>query len=186
MKELLTITTREIDRLRFIRQVLERKLRWREAARQLRLSTRQIARLCLRVRIKGNKGIIHCLRGQASNHQLPVGRLDKALELVKTHYPDFGPTFATEKLRGRHRLVLSTTTVRRGMIAAGLWRPRQRKGPHRAWRPRRACVGELVQLDGSDHAWFEARAPRCVLLIYIDDATSRILDGEFVSRWRTR
>jgi len=100
---------------------------------------------------------------------------------VKTHYPAFGPTFATEKLRERHHLILSPWTLRQGMIDAGLWRPRHRQPPHRAWRPRRACVGELVQLDGSDHAWFEARGPRCVLLLYIDDATSRLLDGEFVT-----
>ena len=180
MEELLTMTTREIDRLRMIRQVLEHTLRGCDAARQLRLSARQVARLCGRVRADGHKGIIHRLRGRASNHQLPAGRLAKALELVKTHYPDFGPTFATEKLRERHRLVLSPETLRQGMIQAGLWTPRRQRARHRAWRPRRSCVGELVQLDGSDHAWFEARGPRCVLLIYIDDATSRILDGEVV------
>ena len=181
MEERLTMTTREIDRLRLIRQVLEHKLRWRDAAGQLRLSVRQIARLCLRVRTDGNRGIIHRLRGRASNHQLPAGRLAKAVELVRRYYPDFGPTFATEKLRERHRLVLSTETVRQGMLRSGLWTPRRQRVPHRAWRPRRASVGELVQLDGSDHAWFEARAPRCVLLSYVDDATSRVLYGEFVA-----
>lgn len=180
MSEVLTMTTRELDKLRVIRQVLEHKLRWRDAAVQLRLSTRQIARWCLRVRTEGHKGIIHRLRGRPSNHQLAAGRLAQALELVQRHYPDFGPTFANEKLRERHHLVLSTGTLRQGMIATGLWRPRHRRCPHRAWRPRRACLGELVQLDGSDHPWFEARAPRCVLLLYIDDATSRLLEGEFV------
>ena len=180
MEERWTMTNRELDKLRVIRQVLEHRLRWHEAARQLRVSARQIARLCVRIRTDGNKGILHRLRGRASNHQLAAGVLEKALGLVKTRYPDFGPTFATEKLRERHHLVLSTATLRRGMITAGLWTPRTRRVPHRAWRPRRACVGELVQLDGSDHAWFEARASRCVLLLYIDDATSRLLDGEFV------
>ncbi len=180
MEELLTMTSRELDKLRVIRQVLEHKLRWREAAGQLRVSTRQIARLCGRVRTAGNQGILHRLRGRPSNHQLPAGRLAKALELVKTRYPDFGPTFATEKLHARHHLVLSPSTLRRGMIASGLWRPRHGKIRHRVWRPRRACVGELVQLDGSDHAWFEARGPRGVLLSYVDDATSRTLHGEFV------
>ena len=180
MEERWTMTSRELDTLRVIHQVLEHKLRWRDAARQLRLSIRQIARLCLRVRTDGNEGVSHRLRGRPSNHQLSTGRLAKALELVKTRYPDFGPTFATEKLRERHHLVLSTWTLRQGMIRAGLWRPRRQPIPHRAWRPRRACVGELVQLDGSDHAWFEQRAARCVLLLYIDDATSRILSGEFV------
>ena len=181
MEELLTMTTRELDKLRVIRQVLERKLRWREAAGQLMLSTRQIARLCRRVESQGNEGIIHRLRSRASNHQLTAGRLAKALELVRTRYPDFGPTFANEKLREHHQLILSTWTLRQGMIAGGFWRPRHQKVTHRAWRARRTCVGELVQLDGSDHAWFEDRAPRCALVIYIDDATSRILHGEFVA-----
>jgi hypothetical protein len=180
MEELLTMTSREVDKLRVIRQVLEHQLKWHEAARQLRVSVRQIARLCVRVRTDGNRGIIHHLRGRASNHQLATGVLDKALRLVKQHYPDFGPTFATEKLRERHHLTLAPSTLRRGMIAHGLWRSRPGKIRHRTWRPRRACVGELVQLDGSDHAWFEARGPRCVLLLYIDDATSRLLDGAFV------
>ena len=181
MEERVTMTTRELDRLKVIHQVLQHKLTWPQAAAQLSRSIRQIGRLCARIRREGHKGIIHRLRGQPSNHQLPTGRLAKALELVTTHYPDFGPTFAAEKLRERHRLVLSTETLRQGMVGAGLWTPRRQRARHRVWRPRRACLGELIQLDGSDHAWFEHRAPRCVLLIYIDDATSRLLDGEFVA-----
>jgi hypothetical protein len=181
MEELLTMTTQEIDRLRIIRQVLEHQLRWREAAAQLRVSVRQMARLCARVRAEGSKGIIHRLRGRPSNHRLRPGLVARALRLVQQHYPDFGPTFANEKLRERHRLTLSTGTLRQGMIRAGLWRPRRQRPRHRTWRPRRACLGELVQLDGSDHAWFEARGPRCVLVSYVDDATSRTLQGEFVA-----
>jgi hypothetical protein len=181
MEELLTMTSGELDRLRIIRQVLERNLRWGEAGRHLRLSTRQIGRLCARVRKEGNKGIIHRLRGHPSNRRLAGGILERVVELVRNHYPDFGPTFASEKLRERHGVRLSTSTLRRGMIAAGLWRCKSARITHRAWRPRRACVGELVQLDGSDHTWFEDRAPRCVLLSYVDDATSRLLYAEFVA-----
>ena len=181
MEERLTMTNRELDKLRVIHQVLEHKLRWREAAEQVRLSTRQIARLCVRVRTEGNKGLLHRLRGRSSNHRVPTETLAKAVELLKTHYPDFGPTFAAEKLRERHRLVLSRETLRQAMVRGGLWTPRRKRLPHRAWRPRRSCVGELVQLDGSDHAWFEGRGPRCVLLPYVDDATSRVLYGEFVA-----
>ena len=181
MQEPLTMTTRELDRLKVIHQVLARKLTWPQAASQLRLSTRQIGRLCGRVRAEGHAGIRHRLRGQPSNHQLVPGLVAQALTLVHRHYPDFGPTFANEKLHQRHHLRLSTWTLRRGMIAAGLWRPRRGpRPPHRAWRPRRPCVGELIQLDGSDHAWFEDRAPACVLLLYIDDATSRLQYAEFV------
>jgi hypothetical protein len=182
MPEQLTMTTRELDRLRVVHQVLARKLTWPQAASQLGLSTRQLGRLCGRVRAEGHAGIRHRLRGRPSNHQLPATVLPQALALVRRHYPDFGPTFANEKLRQRHGLVLSTWTLRQGMLATGLWRPRRRRQePHRAWRPRRACVGELIQLDGSTHAWFEERAPACVLLLYIDDATSRLQYAEFVA-----
>lgn len=181
MEERVTMTTRELDRLKVIHQVLQHKLTWREAAAQLRLSVRQIGRWCGRVRTAGHQGIIHRLRGRSSNHQLPRGRLAKALELVRRHYPDFGPTFAAEKLRERHRLVLSPETLRQGMIRAGVWKPRCQRPRHRTWRPRRSCLGELIQLDGSDHAWFEGRGPRCVLVSYVDDATSRTLQGEFVT-----
>jgi hypothetical protein len=180
MEERVTMTTRELDRLKVIHQVLQHKLSWPQAAAQLALSIRQVGRLCARVRIEGHKGILPRLRGRPSNHHLRPGLVARALRLVQQHYPDFGPTFATEKLRERHHVVLSSWTLRHGMVRAGLWRPHSRKVLHRAWRPRRACVGELVQLDGSDHAWFETRGPRCVLLLYIDDATSRLLDGAFV------
>jgi hypothetical protein len=180
MEERVTMTTRDLDRLKVIHQVLQHKLTWSQAAAQLALSMRQIGRLCARVRTEGHQGIRHRLRGRPSNHRLQTGVLERALALVKRHYPDFGPTFASEKLRERHRLVLSTWTLRQGMIRAGLWKPRRQRPRHRTWRPRRACRGELVQLDGSDHAWFEARGRRCVLLSYVDDATSHVLYGEFV------
>ena len=180
MEERLTMTTRELDRLRVIRHVLEHHMSWPQAVEQLGLCRRQIGYLCARVRREGHRGIIHRLRGRPSNHRLASGLLEQALHLVQTRYPDFGPTFANEKLRSVHDLQLSTSALRQGLIQAGLWRPRPQRVRHRTWRPRRACVGELIQLDGSDHAWFEARGPRCVLLLYIDDATSRVLYAEFV------
>ena len=181
MKEQVTMTTQDLDRLKVIHQVLQHKLTWPQAAAQLALSGRQVGRLCARVRLEGHQGIIHRLRGRPSNHRCRPGLVARAVELIRRHYPDFGPTFAAEKLRERHRLVLSPETLRQGMLHAGLWTPRRQRPRHRAWRPRRACLGELVQLDGSDHAWFEARGPRCVLLSYVDDATSRTLYGEFVT-----
>ena len=180
------MSNREADRLRVISAVLKHKLTWAEAGLQLALSERQVGRLCARVRIVGNRGIIHGLRGQPSNHQLQPGLLDKAVDIVQLHYPDFGPTFATEKLLERHALRLSVPVLRAGMIKAGLYKPRKCASKHRAWRERRACVGELVQLDGSDHDWFEGRGQRCVLLVFIDDATSRILWAEFIAVEDTR
>ena len=181
MQELLTMSMKELDRLRVIQMVLAGKLTWHEAAEQLKLSERQIGNVVARVRSDGARGLVHRLRGRPSNRRLPPGRLRRAVALVKRKYPDFGPTFATEKLRERHGLALSVPTLRRALIQAGLWRPRRQKARHRAWRPRRACVGMLIQVDGSEHDWFEGRGPRCVLLLYIDDATSRLLYGEFVT-----
>jgi DNA-binding transcriptional ArsR family regulator len=180
MEETLTMTNREMDRLKVIHNVIHRKLTWHQAGEHLGLSQRQIGRHLSRVRAEGNRGIIHRLRGRASNHRVEPKRLEKALRLIRTHYPDFGPTFANEKLRERHGVVISTFALRQGMMKAGLWKPGRHKHKHRAWRPRRSCVGMLVQLDGSDHDWFEGRGPRCVLLLFIDDATSRILYAEFI------
>ena len=180
MEEILTMSNKEIDKLKVIQNVIHKQLTWVQAGHQLGLSDRQIGRLCARVRHKGNRGIIHGLRGRPSNHRLQPGLLAGALDKVRTLYPDFHPTFANEKLRDVHGLWLSTFTLRQGMIGEGLWKPRKHKAQHRTWRERRPCVGMLVQLDGSDHDWFEDRGPRCVLLIFIDDATSRILYGEFI------
>ena len=166
--------------MRVIRNVLEHHLTWPQAAQQLGLCRREIGYLCARVRAEGHRGILHRLRGRPSNHRLAPGRLEQALHLVQTRYPDFGPTFANEKLQTLHQLHLSTFALRQGLIQAGLWRPRRQRVLHRTWRPRRTCVGELIQLDGSTHAWFEDRGPACVLLLYIDDATSRLLYAEFV------
>lgn len=178
--EILRISMREVDRLKVIHQALEGKLLQREAAEQLDLSRRQVIRLCHEIRLKGNRGIIHGLRGRPSNHQLQPGLLDRALKIIKTKYHDFGPTFANEKLGEKHGIDISTVALRRGMIGAGIWRPKRYKLAHRAWRPRRSCVGELSQLDGSPHDWFEGRGPRCVLMAFVDDADSELKEAEFV------
>ena len=170
----------ELDRLRVIRDALEGRLRQLQAAAQLRLSPRQVRRLCRRVQHNGALGIRHGLRGKPGNHRLARGLLERALKLVAAHYADFGPSFANEKLLERHGLALSTYALRLGMIREGMWRPKHRKPFHRAWRPRRACLGEMAQVDGSEHDWLEGRGPRCVLIAFIDDATSKVLLLRFV------
>ena len=118
---------------------------------------------------------------KAQQHQLTDGVASRAVALIRQRYPDFGPTLACEKLRELHGLSLSKETVRKLMIEAGLWKPRrQRAAQIHQPRNRRACVGELIQIDGSDHAWFEGRAEACTLLVYIDDATSRLMQLHFV------
>jgi hypothetical protein len=181
MDEVLVMRNGDIDRLRVIRDVLEGKLTQVEAGEILDLGDRQVRRLCTQVRRRGNCGILHGLMGRQSNNQLDPELLERALcALHDPLWHDFGPIFAQDKLRSKHGIVLSEGTLRKLMTQVGLWEVHRRGAKHRAWRERRACVGMLTQLDGSDHDWFEGRGPRCVLLAYIDDASSRILHAEFV------
>ncbi len=173
---------RDLDRLHVIRQVCEHRLSWRQGSEQLGLCMRRIGILCKRFREQGARALVHGLRGKPSNRRLDPKVLERALAILREPlYAGFGPTFANEKIRlAPHHLTLSTPVLRAGMINAGLWKAHRPGVRHRAWRQRRDGVGMLVQLDGSDHDWFEGRGPRCVLIVYIDDATSRILYAEFV------
>lgn len=179
--EQLTMSNREVDRLKVIQNTIDGRFTWPQAAEILSLSIRQVGRLCAKVREEGNRGIIHGLKGRPSNHLLPQWYKDEALALVKRHYPDFGPAFAAEKLFENHSIRVSVNTLRKAMLGEGLYTAKPHKPKHRKWRQRRPCVGMLVQLDGSEHAWFEDRGPKCALLIFIDDATSRILYGRFIT-----
>jgi Helix-turn-helix domain len=172
----ITMTMREIDRLKVIQAVVDGMLMPWRAAERLHLSRRQVERLCVRYRDDGVAGLTSRKRARPSNHQLPPGLAGHALALIAERYPDFGPTFACEKLREAHDLILSAETVRHLMTDAGLWIPRKQRPP-KIYQPRsrRACLGELIQIDGSDHRWFEDRAPACTLLVFVDDATSRLM-----------
>jgi transposase len=169
-----TMSGKELRRVHVIRQVLDRKLTQVKAATVLGLSPRQVRRLVTRVRQKGDGGLVHRGRGQPSNRRIPEGHKTKILRLYETRYGDFGPTLAVEKLAERHGLTLSDETLRRWLRERGIDHFVRRKRPHRAWRVRKTHVGELVQLDGSHHDWFEGRGPACVLMAYIDDASSRV------------
>ena len=154
---------------------------WR-AAERLGLSRRQVERLANRYRCEGAAGLVSRRRGRPGNHQLPVNLCPQALALIRERYADFGPTLACEKLHECHGITLSKETVRHLMTDAGLWVPRRQRPP-KIYQPRarRACLGELIQIDGSEHAWFEARAPQCTLLVYVDDATSRLMVLHFTA-----
>lgn len=175
------MSMRELDRVKTVQAVVDRMLPVGLAAKRLGLSRRQLERLILRYKAGGSAGLMSAKRGRRSNHQLAPGVADRALSLIRDRYADFGPTLACEKLRECHGLIVAKETVRSLMTAAGLWRPRRQRATqiHRP-RNRRACVGELIQIDGSDHAWFEDRAEACTLLVYIDDATSRLMQLHFV------
>lgn len=170
----------ELDRAKVIEAYAKGELKAAVAALRLQITTRQVRRLEKRFAEDGMLGMVSARRGRPSNHQLAPGLAQKALQIVQEHYPDFGPTLACEQLSERHGVVLSKETLRRLMIEAGLWSPRgARQAALHQPRERRACLGELVQIDGSRHAWFEQRGAECALLVYVDDATGRILQLHF-------
>jgi transposase len=177
----LTMSARELNRLEVLGRVLERRLTQRDAAERLDLSLRQVERLCRALRDHGAAGLVSRQRGRPSNHKIPAAVRVRAVDLVRTRYCDFGPTFACEKLREQHDLSVSVETLRQWMSEDGIWVPRaQRARRPQPPRYRRPCLGELVQIDGCDHEWFEDRGPRCTLLVYVDDATSRLMELRFV------
>ncbi|QBY56415.1 ISNCY family transposase [Cupriavidus oxalaticus] len=178
--EVITVSMRELDRLKIVQAVVDGQLRPGVAAERLEITDRQFRRLLERYRQEGASGLVSRRRGRPSNNRMPADRESVALGLIREHYADFGPTLAAEKLRERHGLTLSKETIRRLMTVAGLWVPRKQRPP-KVYQPRnrRACYGELIQIDGSDHRWFEERAPACTLLVYVDDATSQIMELRF-------
>ena len=181
MDELLTMSNQEITRLEVMQRLKDKRLTQKEAARLLGISTRQVKRLWQAYRKKGAKGLVSARRGKPSNNRLDAGVRQQALDLIKEKYSDFGPTLAHEKLTEVHKLQVSRESVRQIMIAERIWKPKRAKQPSaHQMRERRACFGELVQIDGSDHAWFEDRGPKCTLLVYIDDATGQLLELWFV------
>jgi len=179
--KLLTMSNREITRLEVMQRLKDKRLRQHEASRMLGVSVRQIKRLFRAYKARGPSGLVSRRRGKPSNNRLAPKAVQKAIDLICAHYRDFGPTLAHEKLTEKHDLRLSRESVRGIMIAEGWWKPkRAKKPPVHQMRERRACFGELVQIDGSDHDWFEGRAPRCTLLVYIDDATGQLGELWFV------
>jgi hypothetical protein len=176
----ITMAMRELDRLKVIQAVIDGILKPSRAAERLGLTDRQVRRLVNRVRAEGPSGIVSRRRSKPSNHRLSPDIAATALKLIRSRYSDFGPTLACEKLREIHGLYLSKETVRGIMADAGLWIPRKLRSPS-VYQPRnrRHCVGELIQIDGSDHAWFENRAKACTLLVFIDDATSQLMHLHF-------
>ena len=181
MKEYLTMSTKETERITIMDNLIAKRIKQKHAARQLAISVRQVRRLMKRYRKEGTAGLVHLLRGRPSNRATPQKKKNQALIIIKERYHDFGPTLACEKLNEIHNLSFSDETVRKMMIAGNLWHPKKRKIKDiHPYRERRACIGELVQLDGSPHKWFEDRAPACTLVAFIDDATSKIMDGCFV------
>ena len=177
----IAMSRQEIDRVHVLRDMAAERITASEAAQLMRLTRRQVFRLAKAYRERGPVALVSTRRGKPSNRSYPAALRTEALALIKANYPDFGPTLACEKLAERHGIHLGVETVRQWMLADGVWRDRrQRLKPVHQPRYRRDCVGELVQIDGSEHWWFEDRGPQCTLLVFIDDATSRLMHLRFV------
>jgi DNA-binding Lrp family transcriptional regulator len=168
------MSQKDRDRLKVLHEAEKRHVTQKQAGAQLKLSERWVRKLLARLREEGDGGILHRLRGRASPRRLPEAVRQKVVKVVKREYADFGPTLAAEYLAERHGLKLSKETLRKILMAAGVWkRKRRRVEEVHVWRARRACWGELVQWDTSEHDWLEGRGPKLFLLAMVDDATSR-------------
>jgi hypothetical protein len=171
----------EIDRMSVLQDVASGRIKVAEAATLMGLGRRQVFRLAKAYGQHGPEALVSRRRGRPSNRSYPATLRTEAIGIVRERYSDFGPTLAAEKLTELHGIHLGRETLRQWMMAAGLWQDRRaRLKPVHQPRYRRECLGELIQIDGSEHWWFEERGPQCTLLVYIDDATSRLMHLQFV------
>ncbi len=177
------MSNQELDRAGIIQQVMSKQLTQKDAAFSLGLSDRQLRRLAVRYRSGGAGALAHAARGKPSNNQLDPMLLSQAMELVRTKYADFGPTFAAEKLQQLDGVRINHETLRKAMVAEGVWKSKKRKAVHRTRRERRACYGDMEQFDGCRHDWFEGRAEGgawATLLACRDDANN-LIRAQFVA-----
>jgi transposase len=183
MNRLVSMSEKELSRLGVMVRLCEGRLGQAEAARELGITVRQVRRLLAAYREGGPAGLLSKRRGQPSNHQLDPALVKEVLTRLYGTYVDFGPTLAHEKLTEEHGLRISVESVRQLMITEGLWRPRRAKHPRiHPLRERRACRGELVQVDGCWYRWLEGRAPACTLLVFVDDATGQLVGLHLAAR----
>jgi molybdenum-dependent DNA-binding transcriptional regulator ModE len=172
MEEQLTMSRKERTRLGVMEQVKAKEMTLVAAAQVLRLSYRQAKRVWARYQDQGDKGLVHRGRGRAGNRAKAKEFKQRVLARYERRYEGFGPTLACEHL-SQEGLLVDHETLRRWLLESGSWRVQRRRQKHRQWRQRKPCVGQLVQMDGSEHDWFEGRAERAVLMVMIDDASNR-------------
>ena len=175
------MSERELNRIEVLAQVDDGRLSVQNGANMLDITKRQMFRLLKRYRTEGAPAIRHRARGKTPNNKIHKAKRDYALALVNESYKDFGPTLAAEMLAEHHGFKVSRETLRKWMQDDGLWLSRKQRRTFHQPRSRRECYGELIQIDGSDHRWFEDRADPCTLLVFIDDATSMLMELRFVT-----
>jgi transposase len=173
-RDIVMLRQKELRRLHVIHKVLEGELTQVEASELTSLSERQIRRIVKRIEQEGDEGIRHRSRGRESSRKMPKTQRARLIKLYRQKYQGFGPTLAAEKLLEIEGIRASKETVRVLLRESGDWQPSRKKRRHRRWRQRKEHRGEMVQMDGSHHDWFEGRGPCCVLMAYSDDATGRV------------
>jgi transposase len=183
--ETLNMSRKERNRLVVMRQVRDKELLLREAAEVMVLSYRQAKRVWRRYQAEGDAGLVHGLRGRPSARRFAPRLRAKILARYRSRYADFGPTLAAEYLGREDGLEIDHDTLRRWLVQEGLWQARRRRQQHRQWRERKACLGQMVQLDGSHHDWFEGRRAKAVLMVMVDDATNET-EARFFEEETTR
>jgi transposase InsO family protein len=174
MEEVFTMSKKELERHQIISAVKNKQITQIKAANLLDISTRQVRNILTKYIKNGSQALISKKRGKRGNNSYDDTFKSKTLKLIEEKYQDFGPTLAAEKLLENHQIKISNETLRTWMIEKNLWIPKQRKKAKHRLRHRKECYGELIQVDGSHHDWFEGRREKCVLIVFIDDATSRI------------
>ncbi|HEV7309468.1 ISNCY family transposase [Ensifer sp.] len=177
---LIAMSERDLQRIEVLSKVIAGRMTLVSASHVLELSTRQVRRLLERINTGGAASIRHKAIGRPSNNRISDGVRDYAMAIVRERYVDFGPTLAAEKLVELDGLTVSRETLRQWMADAGLWLSRKQRRTFHQPRLRREAYGELVQIDGSEHRWFEDRGPPCSLLVFVDDATGRLMQLRFV------
>ncbi len=170
-EDIIMLRQKDLVRLHVVQKILNKELKHKEASDILSLSERQIRRIVSRIKSEGDRGIVHKSRGKPSSRRIAPGLKSKIVECYRTKYSDFGPTFASEKLFERDNLKVNHETLRKWLIGTGDWKKVRKSRSHRQWRERKHHFGEMTQMDGSHHDWFEQRGPKCVFMGYIDDAT---------------
>ena len=177
-KELITLSTREIERLRIIHKVMDRNMTQVEASEILGITDRQIRNIITKIKEKGDQGIAHRNRGRAAPNKMREELEDRIGEIIKKKYADFKPTLASEKLLELHGIKVGREKLRQIMISKGIWRVRRHKKEVHQWRERKHYYGQMIQTDGSHHDWLEGRGPKMVFMGYVDDATGQVF-GRF-------
>ncbi len=173
-KDIIIMSVKEIERLKVVTDVTEKRISQKIASKRLNLSSRQIRRLIKRFKTQGAKGLANKHRNTVSNRKLPDDLRLKVLELYKQNYPDFRPTFFCEKLYELHNIEISKETARKWLLNEGLWKRERKIKLRKSLRERKPCFGEMLQLDGSKHDWFEGKRDKAVLMSFIDDATGMV------------